>query len=87
MNTKLTLSINNEIIEQAKVYAKSKDISLSKLIEDFLTLKLQSEQQKIDELGIELEPWLKNISGMVKSDNDHMSYKELRDLYRTTEDK
>ncbi len=80
MNTKLTLSLNKEIIIEAKAYANSKGISLSKLVEDFLTSKLQMENEKFDEL--ELDPWLKDISGIVKSDNDHLSYKELREFYR-----
>ena len=80
MNTKLTLSLNKEIIIEAKAYANSKGISLSKLVEDFLTFKLQMENEKYDEL--ELDSWLKDISGIVKSDNDHLSYKELREFYR-----
>ena len=34
--TKLTLSMKPEIISRAKQYAKSRQISLSKLIQDFL---------------------------------------------------
>jgi len=33
MDKKLTLSLNNAIIEQAKIYAKSNKTSLSRLIE------------------------------------------------------
>ncbi|PCE63870.1 DUF6364 family protein [Sediminicola luteus] len=36
MNTKLTLSIEQEIIEKAKMYAKSNNRSLSDLIESYL---------------------------------------------------
>lgn len=36
MNTKLTLSLNKDIIHQAKIYAKEHNISLSFLIENFL---------------------------------------------------
>lgn len=36
MSTKLTLSLNKDIIEQAKVYAKMKGVSLSFLIENYL---------------------------------------------------
>lgn len=37
MNTKLTLSVNENIIEQAKIYAKENQTSLSKLIENYLS--------------------------------------------------
>ncbi len=36
MKTKLTLTLNKEIIEQAKSYAKNNDMSLSILIETYL---------------------------------------------------
>ena len=36
MNTKLTLSLNKDIIQQAKTYAKKHNISLSFLIENYL---------------------------------------------------
>jgi hypothetical protein len=38
MDTKLTLKLNGDIIEQAKTYAKKKNTSLSKLIESYLGL-------------------------------------------------
>jgi len=37
MDKKLTLSLDKAIIEDAKNYAKSNNISLSKLIESYLT--------------------------------------------------
>lgn len=36
MDTKLTLKLDNSIIQQAKSYAKEKNTSLSKLIESYL---------------------------------------------------
>ena len=36
MDTKLTLKLDREIIEEAKKYAREKNISLSKLIESYL---------------------------------------------------
>ena len=38
MNTKLTLTIEKEIIERAKDYAKEKNRSLSDIIENYLKL-------------------------------------------------
>jgi hypothetical protein len=36
MNAKLSLSLDTEVIEKAKTYAKSKKLSLSQLIENYL---------------------------------------------------
>ncbi len=44
MNTKLTLSLRKDVIEQAKVYARENNISLSFLIENYLQ-KIISEYQ------------------------------------------
>ena len=38
MNTKLTLTIDQSVIEKAKKYAKEKERSLSDLIENYLKL-------------------------------------------------
>ena len=47
MNSKLTLNVDKIVIEQAKAYAKSQKISLSRLIESYLA-SLTSEKR--DEL-------------------------------------
>lgn len=43
MDTKLTLSLNQVVIEAAKAYAKEKNISLSKLIENYLDSLTKSD--------------------------------------------
>ena len=65
MNTKLTLSLDKIIIEQAKIYAKSNKVSLSKLIESYLsslTSKYKSE--------IEITPLVKSLSGVISLDKN-----------------
>jgi len=58
MNTKLTLSLNKEVIERAKMYAKNNNISLSFLIENFLqkissqTLEEKMKGSIVDELSV-----------------------------------
>ncbi len=44
MDTKLTLKLNKNIIEKAKVYAKKNDTSLSKIIEDYFAY-ISNEQK------------------------------------------
>ncbi|MFN2261343.1 MAG: DUF6364 family protein [Psychroflexus sp.] len=65
MDKKLTLSLNENIIETAKQYAKSNNISLSKLIESYLgTL---TKQEKKDN---EITPLVKSLSGVISIDDD-----------------
>ena len=46
MNTKLTLTIEQEIIERAKLYAKSKNRSLSDIIENYLKILTKKKKKK-----------------------------------------
>lgn len=75
MDTKLTLSLNKSIIEQAKVYAKSNDISLSRLIESYLK-SLTTEKDTND---FEISPFVKSISTGIKIPADINYKKEYTD--------
>jgi hypothetical protein len=59
MNSKLTLKLDNSIIEQAKTYAKKKNTSLSKLIESYLGLLVEPQENQ------EITPLVKSLSGVV----------------------
>lgn len=59
MNTKLTLKLNQEIIERAKQYAILKKMSLSRLIENYLST-LTSE--KSEGSTFEISPFVKSLS-------------------------
>jgi hypothetical protein len=59
MNTKLTLKLDNSIIEQAKTYARKKNTSLSKLIEIYLGLLVESKDSQ------EITPLVKSLSSTV----------------------
>jgi len=75
MNTKLTLTIEQEIIERAKNYAKEKNRSLSDIIENYLKMLTKSEQkQKIEKLN----PIVKSLKGSFKMPKDMDYKKELR---------
>ena len=65
MNTKLTLKLEQTVIEKAKYYAKSQHTSLSKLIEHFL-LTITNEQER-DET---ITPLVKSLSGIINVPND-----------------
>ena len=62
MNTKLTLTIEQTIIEKAKKYASGKGRSLSDIIENYLKIITKEEQAK----EVELTPIVKSLKGTFK---------------------
>jgi len=70
MNTKLTLSVDRRVIEKAKEYSKSHKISLSRLIESYLSSLTANKK-----LDIEITPLVESLSGVIKLDKD-FDYKE-----------
>ncbi|CAA0171878.1 conserved hypothetical protein [Tenacibaculum maritimum] len=58
MDTKLTLKLNQRIIEKAKEYASSKKVSLSRIVEAYLQ-SLTSENNTSE---FEISPFVKSIS-------------------------
>ncbi|MFK7899638.1 MAG: DUF6364 family protein [Cyclobacteriaceae bacterium] len=58
MDTKLTLKLNQQIIEKAKEYASNKKMSLSRIIEAYLQ-SLTSEKTDTD---FEISPFIKSIA-------------------------
>lgn len=70
MDSKLTLNVDKDVIEKAKEYAKSHKISLSKLIESYLTLLVNRKDKET-----EITPLVKSLSGVIELEND-FNYKE-----------
>ena len=66
MNTKLTLTIDDSIIERAKKYAKNKDKSLSSIIENYLKVLVKEQSEK----KIELTPIVKSLKSTFHTDED-----------------
>ena len=58
MDTKLTLKLNQQVIEKAKEYASNKKVSLSRIVESYLQ-SLTSESNKND---FEISPFVKSIA-------------------------
>lgn len=69
MDTKLTLKLNQEIIESAKKYAANKKLSLSRIVESYLQ-SLTSEEHKDK---FEISPFVKSIAtgGKIPMDLDY----------------
>lgn len=75
MNTKLTLTIEQEVIQRAKEYAKDKNRSLSDIIENYL--KILTKEEKPTELK-KLNPVVKSLKGSFKMPKNMDYNKELR---------
>jgi SOS response regulatory protein OraA/RecX len=72
MTTKLTLTVEKDVIERAKLYAKVSGRSLSELIEQYLeTITQENNTQPIS-------PKLKKLIGAVKLPKDFDEKKELQ---------
>ena len=79
MDVKLTLSLDKKIIDQAKRYARRKNTSLSRLIENYLGKVTSADKEDAD-----ISPLVKSLSGIVhlsagadskKSYTDYLSKK------------
>jgi hypothetical protein len=57
MDTKLTLKLDKEVIELAKIYVKERGTSLSKFIEDYLKSKVEKSSSE-NPYGIDILPEL-----------------------------
>jgi hypothetical protein len=62
MTTKLTLSVEERVVERAKLYAKKTGRSLSEIIEVYLETLTSEDAQKTEEIS----PKLRKIIGVVK---------------------
>ena len=73
MDTKLTIKLEENIIQKAKDYAKSHKTSLSKLIENyFQKITEESENEKIT-------PLVKSLSGIIDLPENYDHKKEYAD--------
>ena len=75
MDSKLTLKLNEKVIDRAKIYASNKKLSLSRLIENYLDSITQEENE-----DFEISPFVKSISSG-KSIPADVDWKTLREDY------
>nr|WP_294897493.1 DUF6364 family protein [uncultured Pedobacter sp.] len=76
MDTKLTLKLDQEIIEKAKQYASERKLSLSRLIENYLN-SLTSDKPKSE---LQISPFVKSLTSGIKIPADY-DYKKDRTDY------
>ena len=73
MNTKLTLNVNREVIEQAKKYARSNNLRISALVQNYLAF---ITEKKADE-EIKISNTVKELSGIITIDDST----DAKDMY------
>ena len=61
MDTKLTLKLNESVKKQAKQYAKENNISLSKMIENYLQAITERKNKEIT-----ISPLVESLTGVIQ---------------------
>jgi hypothetical protein len=85
MNTKLTLSLDERIIAQAKLYAKQQGTSLSEIVENYfrkITSEYPIEKSRISD---EVRELIGSVGTSDESDYESLKYRYLHDKYMTDE--
>ena len=76
MNTKLTLSLEKEVIEKAKSYAKQHDTSLSALVENYFSRLTMEYKNNESTVGV-----VEEMSGIIDLENDYDYKNEIGKHY------
>ena len=77
METKLTLRLSSSVIERAKIYARTQQISLSKMIESYLA-SLTMENGDNDDIE-SITPLVESLSGVINLPPDYNYKNEYTD--------
>jgi hypothetical protein len=72
MDTKLTLTIEKDVIAEAKEYAKQKGVSLSEMVENYFIILTQESRSG----EIELSSTVKSLKGAFNAPDD-FNYKSV----------
>lgn len=77
MDTKLTLRLNEDVIERAKMYARNHKTSLSKMIESYLdSITKQNDEGKKSSIT----PFVESLSGVIDLPADFDYKKDYHDF-------
>jgi hypothetical protein len=75
MDTKLTIKLDQQVIEKAKGYAKKQHTSLSRLIENYLK-QITTSTEVSDR---EITPLVRSLSGIIDLPTDHKGERDYGD--------
>ncbi len=79
MNTRLTLTIDEKIINKAKIYARKKGSSLSGIVENYLKAVTKNS---VNDTYQDLSPLVKSLKGSFSTSSGFDYKKELKDELR-----
>jgi len=84
MNTKLTLSLEKEVIENAKIYAKGTGRSLSEMVENYFRNLVSGSQNdnKIEDKYGDIDPKVRKIIGRITLPDDFDMEKVREEHYK-----
>ena len=75
MEAKLTLKLDKDVIEEARIYAKNKNISLSRMVEKYF--KSVTNKMVNTKKNKKYSPLIEELSGIISLDEDY----NLKDDY------
>ena len=79
MNTKLTLSVDQKIIEEIKSYAKMHKVSLSKMVENYFNFVVHKAKPKVKSSAI-----VEELTGIISLPGD---FNEKEEYYNFLSEK
>jgi len=79
MNTKLTLSVDQKIIEEIKSYAKKHQVSLSKMVENYFNYVVQKTKPEVKSSAI-----VEELTGIINLPGD---FNEKEEYYNFLSEK
>jgi hypothetical protein len=83
MNTKLTLSLEKEVIEKAKIYAKGTGRSLSEMVENYFRSLVEKSNKKNEKDEYEdIHPSVKKLIGRITLPDDFDIKKAKEEYYK-----
>ena len=72
MNAKLTLILNKDLVKDAKKYAKSNNLSLSKIVENHLRSLISDS-----EIRTKISPLVESLTGIIPDEvNEREEYRD-----------
>ncbi|NOY57691.1 MAG: hypothetical protein GXO75_02000 [Calditrichaeota bacterium] len=80
MQTKLTLRMDKELVEQAKLFSQKNGKSLSKIVSDYFASLVKKEQKDDDELT----PLIRSLKGILKDADGDVG---IEDYHKYLEEK
>ena len=75
MDKKLTIRLDSEVIDRAKSYARSNNVSVSRMIESYLDSVTQ-----VNSNVFEITPLVKSLSGVIEIDSSYDVKKDYHDF-------